>query len=213
SEIIDFCKKEIEEGKTVSVLVGDNKALAAVSLTDEIKPESIQLVSNLQSKGKAVYLVTGDNRRSALRVAKALSIPEENVYAEVLPEEKAEIVKELEEKHGIVAFIGDGINDAVALTAANIGIAASGTDIAAESSDIVLTRKDIRLTSVAISIAEKTFSKIKTGLFWAFFYNVLAIPIAAAGFLRPEIAGLAMALSSVSVVTNALTLNRYKPKF
>lgn len=205
------CQAKTKEGKTVSVLIENEKVIACLCLTDTIRPEAKFTIEYLTKNGIEAYLVTGDNKNAAHFVASMLNIPPKNVYAEVLPEEKATIVKKLQEHYGLVSFVGDGINDAVALAASNVGIAASGSDIAAESADMVLTRKRIDLVITAYELARKTVNKVKSGLFWAFIYNILAIPLAAAGYLRPEIAGLAMALSSVSVVTNALLLNRYKP--
>lgn len=209
--LLEFCKERAGKGRTVSVLVKNNQILLSIIVTDRIKNEAYDMLSWFKSRGVAVYIVTGDNKESALSVAYELQIPPENVFAEVLPEEKARIAVKLKEKHRHTVFVGDGINDAVALAAADVGIAASGSDIAADAASIVLARSNLLLVKKAVLIAEKTLGKIKSGLFWAFIYNILAIPVAAAGYLKPEIAGLTMALSSVSVVSNALLLGRYRP--
>lgn len=208
--VVNFCLSELQKGNTVSALIGNGRILAAISFTDRVREEAKDVIEGLKKLNLATYLVTGDNKKAAYHVSKMLGIPNENVYAEVFPEKKAEIVRELKKKHSGVIFVGDGINDAIALAEADVGIAASGTDIAAESADVVMARNDLNLLIKFIKVSRKTILKVKTGLFWAFFYNVAAIPIAAAGFLKPEIAGLAMAFSSVSVVLNALSLNRYK---
>jgi Cu+-exporting ATPase len=155
-------------------------------------------------------LLTGDNRGSAEAVARELGIDE--VHAEVLPGDKGAVLHELRRHGQIVAMVGDGINDAPALAAADVGIAMStGTDVAMETAGITLMRGDPRLAADAIDISRRTWSKIKQNLFWAFGYNVIGIPLAAIGMLSPVIAGAAMAFSSVSVVTNALTLRRWRP--
>ncbi|MEM4574179.1 MAG: HAD-IC family P-type ATPase, partial [Candidatus Caldarchaeum sp.] len=147
----------------------------------------------------------GDNLRTAKAVASKIGIDE--IYAEVLPDQKAAAVTDERSKGRVVAMVGDGVNDAPALAAADVGIAVgSGTDVAVESADIVLLSEDLRKIPTALSLARKTMQKIKQNLFWAFIYNTVLIPVAATGFLNPILAAIAMALSSVSVVTNSLTL-------
>jgi Cu+-exporting ATPase len=155
-------------------------------------------------------MLTGDNLGSAQAAARQLGIDE--VVANVLPEGKAAAVAALRRDHGTVAMVGDGVNDAPALAAADVGIAMStGTDVAMHAAGITLMRGDPRLVADAIDISNRTYSKIRQGLFWAFVYNVVGIPLAALGYLNPVLAGAAMAFSSVSVVANALTLRRWRP--
>ena len=203
-----------DEAKTV-VLVGLAKqVIGLIAIQDAPKPSSAQAIADLKARGLKTVMLTGDNERVANAIAKEVGI--DQVIANVLPNEKAEHVKALEQD-GKVAFVGDGINDAPALTTANVGIAmGSGTDIAIESGSIVLVQNDLRGVVKAIDISKKTFSRIKLNLFWALIYNVIGVPIAAGVFvgfglqLSPEFAALAMAFSSVSVVTSSLLLNKAK---
>jgi Cu+-exporting ATPase len=207
-----FLESSRAEGKTVAAVVRDDTFVCAYGVADRLKADARVAIERLKVLGCEPFLVTGDNHRTAVSIAREAGIPETNVIAEVLPDEKGEEVRKVQARVGLTAFVGDGINDAVALAAADAGIAmGSGTDVAIESADIVLMNPDIRGVVTAIDLSRKTIRKVWTGLFWAFFYNVIGIPLAAAGFLRPEFAGLAMALSSVSVVSNALLLRRYKP--
>ena len=200
------------EGRTVSWLgdVTDQpRLIGLLAFGDTIKPSAAHGVQLLHAQGVRTVLVTGDSRGSAEAVAKELGIGE--VRAEVLPEDKAAIVAELRDNGDRVAMVGDGINDAPALAAADVGIAMStGTDVAMHAAGITLMRGDPSLVADAIDISRRTYAKIRQNLFWAFAYNVIGIPLAAMGLLSPVIAGAAMALSSVSVVTNALTLRRWK---
>ncbi len=200
------------EGRTVS-WVADIGAqpvlLGLLAFGDTVKASARAAITELQRQGIRTVLVTGDNRGSAELVGRQLGIDE--IRADVLPEDKARIVGELKVDGAIVAMVGDGINDAPALAAADVGIAMStGTDVAMHAAGITLMRGDPALVSDAIDISRKTYAKIRQNLFWAFFYNVVGIPLAAFGMLNPVIAGAAMALSSVSVVTNALTLRNWK---
>ena len=176
-------------------------------------PTSAAAIASLHALGIQTALVTGDNRGSADAVAKQLGI--DIVHAQVLPEDKADIIgqlkAEMDDKQGRVAMVGDGINDAPALAAADVGIAMStGTDVAMQAAGITLMRGDPALVADAIDISRRTYAKIRQNLFWAFFYNVVGIPLAAFGLLSPVIAGAAMAFSSVTVVSNALLLRRWK---
>ncbi|MHA2140320.1 MAG: heavy metal translocating P-type ATPase [Candidatus Thorarchaeota archaeon] len=207
-----------EKGKTTVFAAIDGKMLALIAIADKLKDTSIQAVESLRKMGIEVWMITGDKEATALAIAETVGI--DKVLAEVLPADKAEKVKELQESGLIVAMAGDGVNDAVALAQANVGIAlGSGTDVSVETGDIVLVKDDLLDVVTGIQLGGRTMSKIKQGFFWALIYNIALLPLAAgllfpsAGLmLRPEIAGLAMALSSVSVVTNALTLNRFKPE-
>ncbi len=180
-----------------------------VCLEDKVKKTSSEVIRILKEMSLNAYMVTGDNSETAKAVSAEIGITD--YFAETLPEDKINKVRELQKKGNKIAMVGDGINDAPALVAADLGIAiGTGTDIAIEAGDIVLARGDIMLIPEAIKLSNKTFNKIKQNLFWAFFYNIIGIPIAALGFLNPMIAGAAMAFSSVSVVTNSLSLKRYK---
>lgn len=203
-------------GKTVMLLATDKKLIGMVAVADTLRPNSKKVVSILTKMGLAVYMITGDNKRTAAAIADELGIT--NVLAEVLPGDKAAKVKELQISGLSVAMVGDGINDAPALAQADLGIAmGGGTDIAMETGGIVLMKSDLMDVITAIQLSRETVDKIKQNLFFALFYNVVGIPIAARVFiglglvLKPEIAGLAMALSSVSVVTNSLTLKYFRP--
>jgi Cu+-exporting ATPase len=184
--------------------------LAAMAFGDEIRPEAEQAVKQLRARGLRTVMLTGDNRAAAQWVAARLGIDE--VRAEILPADKAEAVAELRGAHSRVAMVGDGVNDAPALAAADLGIAmGSGTDVAMHAAGVTLMRPDPRLVAAAIDVSRRTYRKIRQNLFWAFVYNVVGIPLAALGILSPVIAGAAMALSSVSVIGNTLLLKRWKP--
>ena len=201
-----------QQGRTVSWLadVTDSpEVLGMLAFGDTVKATSQQAIAQLQALGIKTVLVTGDNQGSAAMVAGALGI--DQVRADVLPEGKAAIVAQLKGGGRVVAMVGDGINDAPALAAADVGIAMStGTDVAMHAAGITLMRGDPALIADAIDISRRTYAKIRQNLFWAFAYNVVGIPLAAFGLLNPMVAGAAMALSSVSVVTNALTLRSWK---
>ena len=211
-------------GRTVSWLAdvsGDEpQLLGLLGFGDRLRDGAIEAVQRLQLDGVRTVLISGDGRPSAEGVAHLLGIPE--VHAEVLPGEKASLLASLRSLTGAesprrsrrpvrVAMVGDGLNDAPALAAADVGIAmASGTDVAMEAAGITLMRPDPRLVADALDISRRCVAKIRQNLFWAFAYNVAGIGLAAAGLLSPMVAGAAMAFSSVSVVTNALTLRRWK---
>ncbi|MDR9751574.1 heavy metal translocating P-type ATPase [Pseudomonas sp. SZMC_28357] len=201
------------EGRTLSWLIEQSpepRVLGLFAFGDTLKTGARQAVQQLAARHISSHLLTGDNRGSAKVVADALGI--QDVHAEVLPADKAAAVAELK-KTGVVAMVGDGINDAPALAAADIGIAmGGGTDVAMHAAGITLMRGDPRLVPAALEISRKTYAKIRQNLFWAFVYNLIGIPLAAFGFLNPVLAGAAMALSSVSVVSNALLLKTWKPR-
>jgi Cu+-exporting ATPase len=201
------------EGRTLSWLIEQGpqpRVLGLFAFGDTLKPGALQAIQQLKARHISSHLLTGDNRGSARVVAEALGI--DDVHAEVLPADKAATVAELK-KTGVVAMVGDGINDAPALAAADIGIAmGGGTDVAMHAAGITLMRGDPRLVPAALEISRKTYAKIRQNLFWAFVYNLIGIPLAAFGLLNPVMAGAAMALSSVSVVSNALLLKTWKPK-
>jgi len=202
------------QGRTVSWLAietaGARRLAGLIAFGDAVKAGARGAVALLQRQGVKTVMLTGDNRGSAAAAAQALGIDE--VRAEVLPADKAQAVAELKGPGKVVAMVGDGINDAPALAAADVGIAmATGTDVAMHTAGITLMRGDPTLIADAIDISRRTYRKIVQNLFWAFIYNVVGIPLAAFGLLNPVIAGAAMAMSSVSVVTNALLLRRWRP--
>ena len=205
----DIAKLE-DEGKTAMLVAIDNTLEALIAVADTLKESSRDAIEELKKIGIDVYMITGDNKRTALAIARQVGIT--NVLAEVLPENKALEVEKLKAEGKVVAMVGDGINDAPALATADIGMAiGTGTDVAIEAADITLMRGDLRTIPAAIRLSRKTMKKIKQNLFWAFFYNIIGIPFAALGFLNPIIAGGAMAFSSVSVVSNSLSLKGYDP--
>ncbi len=200
------------EGRTVSWLAraSDRHAIGLLAFGDAVKPTAVAGIARLKSLGIATVMLTGDNRGAAGVAAAALGI--DKVMAEVLPADKAEQVGQLKRNGQTVAMVGDGINDAPALAAADVGIAmSSGSDVAMHTAGITLMRGDPALVADAIDISKRTYAKIQQNLFWAFIYNMVGIPLAAAGLLNPVIAGAAMAFSSVSVVSNALLLRRWRP--
>lgn len=198
-----------KEGKTAMLVAVDGSYAGLVAVADTIKETSREAVARLRAMNIEVIMITGDNERTARAVAAEAGI--ERVLAEVLPEGKAEEVKRLQEQGMIVAMVGDGINDAPALATANIGMAmGTGTDVAMEAADITLMRGNLNSIPDAIEMSRRTMTNIRQNLFWALGYNVIGIPIAALGFLAPWLAGAAMAFSSVSVVLNALRLQRVK---
>lgn len=196
-------------GRTVVVVAWDGVARGILAVSDTVKDDSAAGIAELKRLGLTPILLTGDNARSAREVAAAVGI--DDVRAEVLPAEKAAVVRALQAQGRVVAMVGDGVNDAVALATADIGIAmGTGTDVAIEASDLTLVRSDLTAAADAIRLSRRTLSTIKANLFWAFAYNVAAIPLAMLGMLNPLVAGAAMALSSVFVVSNSLRLRRFR---
>lgn len=196
-------------GKTVVAVGWDGRARGILVIADTVKPTSAEAVAELRRLGLVPVLLTGDNEAVARRIAAEVGIDE--VHAEVLPQDKVDVVRRLQDEGKVVAMVGDGVNDAPALAQADLGLAmGTGTDVAIEASDITLVRGDLRSAVDAIRLSRKTLGTIKTNLFWAFAYNVAAIPIAALGLLNPMLAGAAMALSSVFVVGNSLRLRAFR---
>jgi len=196
-------------GRTPIYVGWDGQARAVLVVSDTIKPTSAEAIDGLRQLGLRPVLLTGDNERAAKAVAAQVGIDE--VIAEVLPSDKVDVIKRLQAEGRVVAMVGDGVNDAAALAQSDLGLAmGTGTDVAIEASDITLVRGDLRAAVDAIRLSRRTLATIKANLFWAFAYNVAALPLAAAGLLNPMLAGLAMALSSVFVVSNSLRLRRFK---
>ncbi|MCI7720429.1 MAG: copper-translocating P-type ATPase, partial [Limosilactobacillus reuteri] len=214
-EMASRAEKLQNEAKTVVYVGLDGEIIGLVAIQDVPKSSSKDAIAELKARGLMTVMLTGDNKRVAQAIADEVGI--DRVIAEVMPNDKAQQIKELQDKGKKVAFVGDGINDAPALSTADVGIAmGSGTDIAIDSGGIVLVQNDLRGVVRALDISKKTFNRIKLNLFWALIYNVIGIPIAAGLFafvgftLSPELAGLAMAFSSVSVVSSSLLLNKTK---
>ena len=196
-----------DEAKTVMLVAVAGKPVGLIAVADTLKEDSADAIRELRDMGFETVMITGDNKRTGKAIAEKVGI--ERVLAEVMPGDKVEEIKRLQDRLGMVAMVGDGINDAPALTQANVGIAlGTGTDIAIESSDITLVRGELSAVVSAVKLSHNTFRKIKQNLFWAFFYNLIAIPVAVMGLLHPVIGMSAMAISSLFVVTNSLTLKR-----
>lgn len=208
--VLDDAFARAEETGATAVVVGwDGAARAVLVLRDPVKPTSAQAVAELRALGLRPYLLTGDGEGAARVAARAVGIAEEDVVARVLPQDKVAVVARLQHEGRVVAMVGDGVNDAAALATADLGLAmGTGTDVAIEASDLTLVRGDLRVAATAIRLSRRTLRVIQQNLFWAFAYNVAAIPLAAAGLLNPMIAGAAMAASSVIVVGNSLRLRR-----
>ncbi|HQO73591.1 MAG TPA: HAD-IC family P-type ATPase, partial [Candidatus Marinimicrobia bacterium] len=195
----------------------DGQAVGVIAIADTLKDTAASAIEKLCKDNLKIAMITGDNRRTAQAIAAQVGI--ETVLAEVLPQDKAAVIRQMQEKGEVVAFVGDGINDAVALAQADIGIAiGSGSDVALESGDIVLVRNDLNDVSVALQLSRKVMARIRQNLFWAFAYNAALVPVAAGALyplfgitFRPELGGLAMALSSVTVISLSLNLRRFNP--
>ncbi len=199
------------KGNTTFLVGWDGEIQGVLSVADTVRPTSAEAINELHRQGISTVMLTGDSRQTADAIASAIGIDE--VVAEMLPGEKSEAVAKMQANGQVVAFVGDGINDAPALTMADLGMAVgSGTDVAIEAGDVVLMSGDPLTSVTAIKLARKTFTTIKQNLFWAFAYNTAAIPLAALGFLNPMVAAAAMAFSSVSVVANSVRLRRYDPR-
>ena len=208
---VDAVEALEQQGKTVMFLAVDAMLVGLIAVADAVKENSALAIARLQAMGIEVWMITGDNQRAAQAIASSIGIS--NIMAEVLPEHKAEKVAALKKAGKIVAMVGDGINDAPALATADVGFAiGTGTDVAIEAADITLMRGDLNGVVAAIQLSRATMRNIKQNLFWALFYNSVGIPVAAAGYLSPVLAGAAMAFSSVSVVLNALRLKSFRPE-
>jgi len=209
-ELSKAMREAESEGKTPVAVGWDRQARGVLVVADAVKPTSAEAISELRALGLMPIMLTGDNEAAARMIARQVGIDE--VIAEVLPQEKMETVKRLQADGRVVAMVGDGVNDAAALAQADLGLAmGSGTDVAIQASDLTVVRDDLRAVPDAIRLSRKTLTTIKGNLFWAFAYNVAALPLAAAGLLNPMIAGAAMAFSSVFVVSNSLRLRRFTP--
>jgi Cu+-exporting ATPase len=199
------------QGATIVGLASENRLLGLFAVRDALKPNAANVVEQLQRQGLKIYLVTGDNSLTAASIARQVGIAAENVFAEVRPEQKAEFVKKLQAQGERVAFVGDGINDAPALTQADLGIAVSrASDVAREAADIILLKSEIEAVPEALGLARATLRTIKQNLFWAFFYNALGVPLAAMGFISPIFCAAAMGCSDLIVIGNALRLLRWR---
>jgi len=221
-ELRDFAEKNVDlttaephlerlegEAKTAMLLGTERGLIGIIAVADTLKQEAKEAVAALRNEGIQLILLSGDNRRTAEAIAREVGIDE--VIAEVLPADKANVIRDLQAQGKVVAMVGDGVNDAPALATATIGIAiGSGADVAKETGGIILVRDDVREVVTAIRLSRATMRKIKQNLFWAFAYNSVGIPIAAAGLLNPIIAAAAMALSSLSVIINSSLLRRLK---
>ncbi|HZV37055.1 MAG TPA: HAD-IC family P-type ATPase, partial [Verrucomicrobiae bacterium] len=198
---------------TLLGIAADKRLLGMLALRDALKAGAKEVMRQLQEDGLKTYLVTGDNALTAQVIAAQAGIPAENVFAEVRPEEKALFIEKLQKQGARVAFVGDGINDAPALEAADLGIAVSrASDVARAAADMILLKSEISAVPEALGLARASLRTIKQNLFWAFFYNAAGIPLAALGFMSPLLCALAMGLSDLVVIGNALRLLRWKLK-
>jgi len=203
----DFVSKWTAKGATLVGLSEGGKLIGVFALIDALKAGALQVVQALQARRREVWLISGDREAVALEIGQRAGIPAERIFSEVKPEQKAGIIEKLQSEGRSVAFVGDGINDAPALKQADLGIAVSrASDVAREAADIILLNSDVQAIPMALGLANATLRTIKQNLFWAFFYNAAAIPLAALGFLNPMLCAAAMGMSDIVVVGNALRL-------
>jgi len=196
-------------GATVVGLAADQTLIGLLAVRDELKPHAVEVVRTLRARGLKVFIITGDQRATAVAIARSAGIPESEVLAEVTPEQKAERIQELQRRGEKVAFVGDGINDAPALAQADLGVAVGrASDVARESADVILLNSDVQAIPEAILLSQATLRTIRQNLFWAFFYNVVMVPLAIFGIMHPVLAEIAMAAISINVVTNSKRLER-----
>src|ERR1700722_2300997 len=209
-ELSEFAEKWSAQGATILGLAVDAKMRALIALRDTIKPSARDVVRQLEKGGLKVFMVTGDNAQAAATIAAQAGIAAENVFSQVQPGQKADLVRQLQAKGEKVAFVGDGINDAPALEQADLGIAVSqASDIVGEAADIVLLKSGIEAVPEALQLARATLATIRQNLFWAFFYNVAAVPLAALGFLSPILCAASMGMSDLVLIGNSLRLGRF----
>jgi P-type Cu+ transporter len=207
----EFVEQWAGEGATLVGVAGDSRLLGLFAVKDTLKPGAPAVIGHLHRQGLKIYLVTGDNPLTARSIARQAGIPQENVFAEIRPERKADLVRKLQQSGERVAFVGDGINDAPALEQADLGIAVSrASDIAREAADMILLRSELEAVPESLGLARATLRTIKQNLFWAFFYNAIGIPLAALGFMSPILCAAAMGISDIVVIGNALRLKRWK---
>jgi Cu+-exporting ATPase len=208
-----FIAEWSQQGATIVGLAVEKDLAGLFAVRDAVKTNAAKVVGQLQAQGLKTFLLTGDNSLTAASIAKQVGIAPENVFAEVRPEQKAEFVKKLQAAGGRVAFVGDGINDAPALSQADLGIAVSrASDVAREAADIILLKSEIEAVPEALGLARATLRTIKQNLFWAFFYNALGVPLAACGVISPIFCAAAMGVSDLVVIGNALRLLRWRQK-
>jgi Cu+-exporting ATPase len=208
-KLADAMEQAQSQGRTAVAVGWDGAARGVLVVADALKPTSAEAVERFRALGLRPIMLTGDNGAAARAIADQVGV--DDVYAEVLPQDKADVIKRLQAEGSVVAMVGDGVNDAAALAQADLGLSmGTGTDVAIEAGDLTLVRGDLRAAADAIRLSRKTLSTIKGNLFWAFAYNVAALPLAAAGLLNPMLAGAAMAFSSVFVVSNSLRLRRFR---
>ena len=210
--LADAARRARKQGRTAVAVACDGAAVAVLVVADAVKPTAARAVAQLRELGLAPVLLTGDNRAVAESVARevGMDVGPDTVIADVLPADKLAVVERLQRRGKVVAMIGDGVNDAAALARADLGMSmGTGTDVAIQAADITLVRGDLRAAAEAIRLSRATLRTIKGNLFWAFAYNIAALPLAAAGLLNPMLAGAAMALSSLFVVGNSLRLRRF----